>query len=295
MAQRSTTTGTGDEASRVLDGGFRLVLVVAALFGVLVVWSALWGQSPPNGAGLTGTPRPSASSSSPGPSTDLSAFLARDAIAAPPIQLTDQDGQAFSLASLNGSPAFVFFGYTHCPDVCPATIGAVGKAIETTDLGARAVFVTVDPRRDTAAWLKEYLTYLPAGFVALTGSDSQIRTAADAWGVRYARVETGVADGYSMSHTANVYLVDGAGPFGRRSRSGRRPRRWRQCWARSSLRAARPCRRRLRRRRRPTRHLLPHHRSSRRRRHRPGRAQPRLRRSTSKWSRPPSGPVRPVR
>jgi protein SCO1/2 len=222
MAQRSTTTATGDDTGRVLDGGFRLVVVAAVLFGVLLVWSALWGQAPPNGAGLKASPSASSSASapSPAPSVDVSAFLARDVVAAPPVELIDQDGRPFSLTSLRGSPTFVFFGYTHCPDVCPATIGTVGKAIETTDLGARAVFVTVDPSRDTAAWLKEFLTYLPARFIALTGSDAEIRTAAGAWGVRYARVETGVADGYSMAHTADVYLVDRSGalratfPFG---------------------------------------------------------------------------------
>jgi hypothetical protein len=82
------------------------------------------------------------------------------------------------------------------------------------------VFVSVDPQRDTPAWLKEYISYLRAGFVAITGSDEGIRTTADSWGVRYARVETGIVGGYSMSHTADVFLVDGAGmlratfPFG---------------------------------------------------------------------------------
>jgi len=221
MAQRSTSTVTGDEASRVLDGGFRLVVVLAALFGVLVVASALWGRPSSAGTVATASPSPSpASSATPRSSADVGAFLARGAVAAPPIELTDQDGQPFALASLRGTPAFVFFGYTHCPDVCPATVGTIGKAMAASDLGAHAVFVTVDPQRDTAPWLKEYLTYLPAGFVALTGTEDGIRATADAWGVRYARVETGVANGYSMAHTADVYLVDAAGslratfPFG---------------------------------------------------------------------------------
>ncbi len=83
-----------------------------------------------------------------------------------------------------------------------------------------AVFVTVDPERDTTTWLKEYVRYLPAGFVALTGTADQIRATADAWGARYARVEGATPDTYSMSHTADVYLVDANGmlrarfPFG---------------------------------------------------------------------------------
>ena len=108
---------------------------------------------------------------------------------APPIELTDQDDRPFSLASLRGQPTMVFFGYTHCPDVCPATIGTMGLAMAAFGPGVRAVFVTVDPERDTPTWLNEYVRYLPTGFVALTGTAGQIRTTADAWGVRYARVE----------------------------------------------------------------------------------------------------------
>ncbi len=89
--------------------------------------------------------------------------------------------------------------------------------------GVGAVFVSVDPERDTTAWLREYVRFLPAGFTALTGTPEAIRSTADAWGVRYARVETGVAGAYSMSHTAEVYLVDANGvlrahfPFGTES------------------------------------------------------------------------------
>jgi protein SCO1/2 len=216
MSHRSTSTATGDDADRLLDGGFWIVLAVAAVCGLLVLLSLLRGVPSPSADGAAAA----RSSPSPGPSVDVSTFLARDPVAAPPIELTDQDGRAFSLASLRGSPVFVFFGYTHCPDVCPATIGTVSKAMEATDVGARSVFVSVDPQRDTPAWLKEYISYLRAGFVAVTGSDEGIRTTAGAWGVRYARVETGIVGGYSMSHTADVFLVDGAGmlratfPFG---------------------------------------------------------------------------------
>ncbi len=221
MAERVTSTAAGGEAGRVLDGGFRLVVLVVVAFSVLVASSVLWGGSTSGGAVAPASPSSaSAASANPGASAGVNGFLAAGVRAAPPIELTDQDGQAFSLASLRGSPALVFFGYTHCTDVCPATVGTIGKAMATAGVGARAVFVTVDPERDTGTWLKEYVTYLPAGFVALTGTDDRIRTTADAWGVRYARVETGVPNGYSMAHTADVYLVDAAGslratfPFG---------------------------------------------------------------------------------
>ena len=73
----------------------------------------------------------------------------------------------------------------------------------------RSVFVSVDPERDTVAWLQGYVKYLPAGFTALTGTAADVKAVADLWGVRYARVETGTPGEYSMSHTAEVYLVDG--------------------------------------------------------------------------------------
>ena len=86
--------------------------------------------------------------------------------------------------------------------------------------GPHAVFVSVDPERDTTTWLREYVRYLPAGFTALTGSSDRIRSTADAWDVHYAKVMTAVGGDYSMSHTADVFLVDAAGtlrahfPFG---------------------------------------------------------------------------------
>ena len=139
---------------------------------------------------------------------------------APPIELTDPNDRPFSLASLRGTPTFVFFGYTHCPDVCPATVGTIGLALEAYGPGPRAVYVSVDPERDTTTWLREYGRYLPTAFTTLTGSADSIRSTADAWGVHYAKVETGIAGAYSMSHTADVFLVDATGtirasfPFG---------------------------------------------------------------------------------
>jgi protein SCO1/2 len=156
---------------------------------------------------------------SPAPA-DPASFLYAAPATAPELALKDQDGRPFSLASLRGGPTLVFFGYTHCPDVCPATMGILSQVLTAYGPSMHVVFVTVDPERDTVAWLKEYVRYMPAGFTALTGAATEIRTAADAWGVRYARVEGGDSAGYSMSHTAEVFAVDGAGtlrahfPFG---------------------------------------------------------------------------------
>ncbi|MEO8273502.1 MAG: SCO family protein [Chloroflexota bacterium] len=154
------------------------------------------------------------------PTATAPTYLVDQVRPAAPINLTGADGRPFSLDSMRGRGALVFFGYTHCPDVCPATVGIIGQVIDTIGSSVGAVFVTVDPERDTVAWLAEYLRYVPKGFVALTGTGEAIRTTADAWDAHYARVEGETPDAYSMTHTANVYLVDQQGllraifPFG---------------------------------------------------------------------------------
>jgi protein SCO1 len=131
---------------------------------------------------------------------------------APPLELTDQDGDPFTLASLAGRPVLVFFGYTHCPDVCPESVGLIGQALAASPAGARAVFVSIDPERDDVAAMKAYLRYLPAAFTGLTGAPDEVRRNADAWSVRYAKEEAEPGSGaYGMSHTSDIFLVDGAG------------------------------------------------------------------------------------
>jgi protein SCO1/2 len=133
--------------------------------------------------------------------------------------LVSPDGSAFDLAGLAGRPTLLFFGYTHCPDVCPLTIGEILGVFELQPR-AQAVFVSIDPERDTPAFLAEWSAYLPIDLHPATGSLGAVRRAADDYGVRYARVETSSAGGYTFSHTADVFLVDEQGrlvgtfPFG---------------------------------------------------------------------------------
>ncbi len=139
---------------------------------------------------------------------------------APSLELTDQDGNPFQLTSLRGYPVLVYFGYTHCPDVCPTSIGIINEALAAVGPGPRAVFVSIDPDRDDVAAMKSYLRYLPPAYVGLSGTPEDIRRAADGWNVQYAKIETGSAGGYAMGHSSNVYLVDARGmvraafPFG---------------------------------------------------------------------------------
>jgi len=130
---------------------------------------------------------------------------------APPLRLTDQDGRPFDLASMRGTPVLVYFGYTHCPDVCPATLADVRDALELVDGPVGVVFVTVDPARDDAAAMKTYVGYYGSGFVGLTGTEAEIAAAAEAWGVSYARLDGDSAAGYAMAHSTDTYLVDADG------------------------------------------------------------------------------------
>jgi protein SCO1/2 len=135
------------------------------------------------------------------------------------VGLVNPDGSTFDLATYEGGNTLLFFGYTHCPDVCPATIGEIFGIFEMQP-ETRAVFVSVDPERDTPAFLAEWTQYFPENFDAITGSPGAIRRAADNYGVKYARVETTSTAGYTMSHTADMFLIDEDGrlsatyPFG---------------------------------------------------------------------------------
>ncbi len=150
------------------------------------------------------------------PNSTQAAMGVRDTVYNPPrpapaLQLTDQDGKPFDLTSLRGTPAFVYFGYTHCPDVCPTTLADLRAAIQAANLPAKVVFVTVDPARDTAPAMKQYVDAYQAGFIGLTGSAQQIATAAAAWGVQYQQGPVDSLGDYPMIHSTDVYLVDPSG------------------------------------------------------------------------------------
>lgn len=128
--------------------------------------------------------------------------------------LTDDRNRAFDLASLKGKWSFLFFGFTHCPDVCPTTLATLARTREdiarSTD-GAgdvQFVFVSVDPHRDTASGLRQYVRAFDPSFVGVTGDDAQIANLAGQLGAVY-RVEiTPGAENYPVSHSAALYLLD---------------------------------------------------------------------------------------
>ena len=132
-----------------------------------------------------------------------------------PLRLTDQDGKPFDSTSLAGKPYAVFFGFTHCPDACPTTLSEIARVED--EIGAPAkdlttLLVTVDPERDTPEVLKEYISNFGGNTVALSGTPEQIAAAAKAYRVFYKKVPTSDG-GYTMDHTAVLYLMDREGRF----------------------------------------------------------------------------------
>lgn len=129
--------------------------------------------------------------------------------------LTDQDGKAVSERDILGRPAVMFFGFTTCPEVCPTTLVSLSAALDKLGPDADRLgvfFVTVDPERDTAETLKGYVSGFDPRIRALTGDKAQIAAIAAPLGVYYAKnkLEGG---GYTMDHTASIFLIDAQGRF----------------------------------------------------------------------------------
>src|SRR4029079_5349745 len=132
-----------------------------------------------------------------------------------PFQLVDQDGKTVSDADMKGRPFLVFFGYTHCPDVCPTTLFEMSQMLHALGPDADrigALFITVDPERDTPAVIKDYLSSFDPHLVGLTGDPATIAAVAKAYRVYFKKVPLDQG-GYTMDHTAIVYLMDKTGRF----------------------------------------------------------------------------------
>jgi len=128
----------------------------------------------------------------------------------PPFTLTDTHGRAFTRRELAAAPALVFFGFTHCPDVCPTTLLKLAQVRKRAVLpGLRVLFVSVDPQRDTPPVLGAYVRAFDPSFEGLTGSAQAITAIAADFGVAVSRVELPGGD-YTMDHSAVVFLTDDA-------------------------------------------------------------------------------------
>lgn len=132
-----------------------------------------------------------------------------------PFRLTDHRGRAVTEQDFRGRPVAVFFGFTSCPDVCPTTLGDMTRYIEA--LGPEAdrihwLFVSVDAERDTTEAIAQYLDAFDRRILGLSGTEAQIAEVARSFRVYYRRVPL-EGGGYTMDHSASIFLLDAAGRF----------------------------------------------------------------------------------
>jgi protein SCO1/2 len=175
--------------------------IVRAFAGVVALWLALSTASAEEAlkAGVFDPPRP-----------------------APDFTLPASTGGAFTLSSQRGKVVLLAFGFTNCPDVCPTTLAVLARMHE--ELGPLAdevqvVFATVDPERDTAPAMRDFLAFFDESFIGITGTPDQMADLRKAYGISAQRVDDGQG-GYRVHHSSFVYLIDRAGliralaPFG---------------------------------------------------------------------------------
>lgn len=165
---------------------------VALLAGLLALSLAACGPSAP-----------------PFTSTDITgASFGRD------FSLTDHHGQRRRLADFRGRAIILFFGYTHCPDVCPTTMERFNQVVQRLGPAAAKVqvlFVTLDPERDTREKLAQYVPFFHPGFLGLTGSVAEVGAVAKEFRVYFSKRPAGGGEGYSLDHWAGAYVFDPAG------------------------------------------------------------------------------------
>lgn len=128
--------------------------------------------------------------------------------------LTNQDGQTVDASRYRGKTVLLYFGYTHCPDVCPTTLGTLALALH--QLGpdadkARVLFISVDPARDTPAVLKQYVNAFGPQFVGLTGSDNDLEKLSRRYRIAYGREKPDKNGNYEVTHSSAIFIFDDQG------------------------------------------------------------------------------------
>ena len=135
-----------------------------------------------------------------------------------PFELITSDGRLVTEQDFRGKPMLIFFGYSFCPDVCPTELQKISEALDLLGADAKklhALFITIDPARDTAAVLRDYISNFHPNLVALGGSAAQVSRAAKNYRVYFARSPNGPGErdgndkNYLMDHSAYIFLMDG--------------------------------------------------------------------------------------
>jgi len=128
-----------------------------------------------------------------------------------PFSLVDQAGQPFTPQSLKGHPTLVFFGFTHCPDVCPTTLAKLAQVTKAANVpNLKVLLVSVDPQRDTPEQLERYVHAFNPDFGAVTGKPEDLTSFSKEFGVAVEKIELAGGD-YTVDHSAAVFLLNGDG------------------------------------------------------------------------------------
>ena len=169
-----------------------IAIVAAMLIGAGIGWWIQYGASGSRSPGLIeGLLWP--------PARQLGAFA-----------LSDHRGQSFDPQRLSGKWSLLFFGFTHCPDVCPNTLQLLKSVAPQLPADTQVVFVSVDPERDTPEQLADYVTYFHPDFIGVTGTQEAVNALTAQLGVVHMRSADGDAGNYTVDHSASIFLVDPA-------------------------------------------------------------------------------------
>lgn len=137
-----------------------------------------------------------------------------------PFELVNQDGETVRDTDLRGKYMLIYFGFTYCPDTCPVALETMSAALDKMDPDIVAqiqpMFISVDPDRDTPQAVKDYIGYFHKYFIGLTGTPAQVKQAADAYGVYYAKAPAAPGDdpqSYLINHVSIIYFMGKDGRY----------------------------------------------------------------------------------
>jgi len=131
------------------------------------------------------------------------------------INLIDHTGKKFVSQTLKNQPSLIFFGFTHCPEVCPTTLSQLSEItdkLKTKIITTNIIFITLDPKRDSQEHLKDYISNFNENVIGITGNIINIKKLADNWGVFYETINSS-KDDYTLNHTATVFMLDKKGNY----------------------------------------------------------------------------------
>nr|AAY68331.1 putative inner mitochondrial membrane protein Sco1p [uncultured marine bacterium 66A03] len=128
-----------------------------------------------------------------------------------PFSLIDHNGRVITEKAFLGSPSLLFFGFTYCPEICPTTLVDLGRLTEELGFEIPIYFVTLDPERDTPQQLADYLPYFGNRIIGITGNTDAILALAKSWGIYRKKIST--SSGYTIDHTATVFMLSDSGKF----------------------------------------------------------------------------------